>query len=157
MLKLFQTGKSSKVKSVAVHSDALKQFMKFLGARFDSALTLERRELHLNFVEENAITAIIPVACSKSHAALRKSMRYNARYVANLIIFVGVPDIKYLLMNNLSRRFQNASHGFANVEHVNQRTPGRAVANHPDFADCPSEARQIVQDKIEAHPRRRAI
>src|ERR1043166_7162453 len=110
MLKLFQTGKSSKVKSVAVHSDALKQFMKLLGTSFDSALALERRELRLNFVEGNAITAIIPVACSKSHAALRKSMRYNARYVTDLIVFVGVPYIKYLLMNNLSRCFQDASH-----------------------------------------------
>jgi hypothetical protein len=108
----------------------------------------------MDFVEANPVTAVVAVAVSKRQFTTRECIGNDLSDFSDLIVLCRRADAENLAVNNFPRRFERACDGVGDVPHVSERTPWRSVAGHTNFLPRPREAGQIVQNDIEAHPRR---
>src|SRR5437667_181135 len=61
------------------------------------------------------------------------------------------------IVNARARRCEDAEHGATDVADVDDRPPGAAIREKPDPARRERPADEVVQDDVEAKPRRDAV
>src|SRR5882724_12581200 len=119
--------------------------------------TTETGELVVDFGKTDPITAVVASGRTEGQLAAGIDLRHDLRDLPDLVVVRIMADVEYLAADGLQRRFEDTGDGLADVQHMHQRAPGRAVARHHDPACRRRDAAEIVQHDIEAHPRRRAI
>src|SRR3989304_2723241 len=114
-------------------------------------LTFEPGKLGVDLVEANTIAAIVSIAMAKGQVAVRKSVGDDFSDLSDLVVLRGRADIEDLLVNEVSRRFENASDGMSYILDMDQGPPGAAITGHPYLFGCPRKTREIVENNIETH------
>jgi len=93
----------------------------------------------------------------KFDLAVRNNLFHQLRDLANLIIFGRHADVECLIVNAIAIRFEDGNIGRGDILHVNDGTPGRAVALEINLACRKSPGRQIVDDEVKSNSRRQPI
>src|ERR1700736_5464639 len=76
---------------------------------------------------------------------------------ANPVVLGILADVENLALHSTFGRNQRAVDRFADVLHVDEWSPGAAIADHGDAFRGPRERTEIVQHDVEAHARGRPI
>ena len=71
--------------------------------------------------------------------------------IANLIIQTVITDIEDLVADEFAWGFKQESGGAAEVEDMDEGTPGCAVADEGDFTASPGKTCEVVQDEVKPH------
>lgn len=76
------------------------------------------------------------------------NLLHHGGHITDLIVFLGPADIECLIVNQLALRPKNSNERAADIFHMYQRPPWRAVARDQDLARRISETDQIVYYKV---------
>jgi hypothetical protein len=117
----------------------------------------EAGQFRVDPVEVDPVAAIVARAGARRDLAAGKLLSDDPGQLADTEIVGVLPHVEHLAPHRILRRDQAAVDGLADVFHVHDRTPRAAVAGHGDPLRGPCEGRQVIDDDIEAHPRRRPI
>ena len=117
------------------------------------ATAAETGKLRVDLVKIHPVTPIVGAIRAEIEPAPGKYLGYDLRDLPDPVILSVVPDIEHLIVHRLAGCIEGASHGVTNVQHMYQRAPRRAVADHLDFLRRPRKTRQVIQHDVEPHPR----
>src|SRR5262249_8586997 len=106
----------------------------------------------VDFLKRDSIAAIVRALLAKTQAAPRKNIAYNPGDFLDGVVMGGVADIKDLVVDHLTRRFESCADRPGDIKGVNKRTPGRSVTHHFNFPGRPGKASQIVEHDVKTHP-----
>src|SRR5208337_1752591 len=96
-----------------------------------------------NFVERRAIAAIIRAGRAKSQGAAWESCSNNFSDFSHPVIVGIVSDVEDLVVHGFDRRLQYGNDGSRNIQTMDQRPPGCAIAGHANLLGRPSKPREI--------------
>src|SRR5437588_10558752 len=107
-----------------------------------------------NATECHAVPAVFAGGRAHRDRATGELIRDDLRQFSHAVVLGSLSHIEDLATHRGLRREQTAVDGLADILDVHQRAPGTAVARHDDASARPGQRAQIVEDDVEAHPRR---
>ena len=105
------------------------------------------------FLKGRTIAAVITAWLAEGNGAAVKDLPDNGGYFANTVILLVVADVKDLVVHGLAGRLQSEDDRLADVLDVDQRSPRRSIARHPDLFRGPGELGEVIEDNVEPHAR----
>src|SRR5262245_56843161 len=127
--------------------------IKLFDAVADGPLRTEFRQGSSDLVAVDSIAAKIRSSTFRVlDPTARHSLLHHSRYITDLIVLFGLPDVERLVMNQLPRGLKDGQERTADILNVHQRSPGRSVAGNQYLSRCVSKTNEIVYHQIGTEP-----
>src|SRR6185312_12837132 len=116
------------------HLDFLEDAAQLLRSSLDVPPAVEVGQVLADLLKGDAIAPVVAVIVADRNRTAGKNSSDRFDNIANPIILIVVSHVEYLVGDRLSGSFETGNNGIADIFNVDQRSPRRAVARHPDAA-----------------------